>query len=118
MTASNRGHSKIAAALLEHGASPNLANQKGWTALMFAAREGQTDIGRDLLEHGADPNLMNDKGEFALYIATLGAGHPGMVSALLDNGADVDQKTSRGITALSYAAFAGSTEIVKLLVLH
>lgn len=56
-------------ALLEAGASPSPAGQKGWTALMAAAAEGHSEIAENLLQAGAEVNLSNAKGCTALIMA-------------------------------------------------
>ncbi|XP_013379488.1 peroxisomal NADH pyrophosphatase NUDT12 [Lingula anatina] len=45
-------------------------NERGWTALMFAARNGQSAILKKLLERGSDPSIMNSTGQTALDIAS------------------------------------------------
>ncbi|KAK3097530.1 hypothetical protein FSP39_010491 [Pinctada imbricata] len=44
-------------------------NDKGWTALMFAARNGNVDVINTLLEKGCDVNLVNKTGQTAQDIA-------------------------------------------------
>jgi hypothetical protein len=58
-----KGHTGIAALLLEKGADPSLRDTAGRTALMLAAREGHQDIAALLLSKGADPNLRDGGGQ-------------------------------------------------------
>ncbi len=44
MQASLRGHAAVVRLLLEKGALADARNNKGSTALMFAAREGNTEV--------------------------------------------------------------------------
>ena len=59
-----------------------------------------------LLEAGADPGVARPNGETALMHASR-AGAVDVVRALLARGADVNAKTSRGFTALIFAAAEG-----------
>ncbi|XP_076465034.1 NAD-capped RNA hydrolase NUDT12-like isoform X2 [Babylonia areolata] len=45
-------------------------NERGWTALMFAARNGQLPVIQALVEKGCDVNIMNASGQTALDIAS------------------------------------------------
>ncbi|KAL4227260.1 Peroxisomal NADH pyrophosphatase nudt12 [Mactra antiquata] len=47
----------------------NMKNDRGWTALMFAARNGHTNVVKELLQHGIDVNMINSTGQTALDIA-------------------------------------------------
>ena len=50
------GNLEMTRYLINHGADVNLADRKGFTALIEAAYHGHTEIGRLLIEHGADIN--------------------------------------------------------------
>lgn len=53
----------VAAALLDAGAGPNVAQQGGWTPLHSAALHGDLDLVELLLRHGADPAPESDDGK-------------------------------------------------------
>ena len=55
-------------ALLEAGSDPNKANDKGLTALMFAAFSGHEQCARALLEAGYGPNMATHEGHTAPMI--------------------------------------------------
>lgn len=50
----------VAAALLDSGADPNVAQQGGWTPLHAAALHGDVGLVEMLLRHGADPAPESD----------------------------------------------------------
>lgn len=56
--------------LLSGAVAVNSKNERGWTALMFAARNGQLPIMEMLVEKGSDVNVMNASGQTALDIAS------------------------------------------------
>jgi ankyrin repeat protein len=55
--------------LLEHGASPNLADAQGWTAVHQAASRGNERMMKAVLEAGGDPTRRNAEGSNPLDIA-------------------------------------------------
>ena len=56
-------------ALIETGADVNLANSRGTTPLMAAAKKGDADLVRDLLARDADRAARDKKGRTALDVA-------------------------------------------------
>ncbi|GAA0598186.1 ATP-binding protein [Actinomadura livida] len=75
------------AGFIDAGAPPNLADERGDTLLMLAARHGHPDTVRALAARGADPERANDRGQRPLAGAVAGK-EGGVVRALLDAGAD------------------------------
>jgi ankyrin repeat protein len=100
-------------ALLDHGGSASVADDRGITALMFAAEVGSLDAMRLLIARGVDVNAQNAFGSTALMWSV---SDPAKVRLLLDHGADVNTTARSGRTALIIAAFTNpSAEVVKLL---
>lgn len=105
--------------LLDAGASA-LARDEGSAsecALIHASRTGSLDCVRLLLEHGANVNSTN------FYTTPLMAacrnGHVEVARYLVEQaGADVNQDECEDLTALNYAAYSGSIELVDLLLDH
>lgn len=89
--------------LLELGATVNLKNRKGNTALLIASRFGHDDVVRLLLRHGADPQLSNTQGFSPLHEA-IALGRLTTVSILLQSGSDPNAVATLNITPLSLAA--------------
>ncbi len=81
------GHEHVAKALLDgkyegRGATVNLRNKHGWTALMVASFRGLESIVRLLLSRGAKQELQCDDGYTALHNAVLHGDHSGVVALL------------------------------------
>src|SRR6185369_6134596 len=91
--------------LLENGADPNIRNEVGATALMWAA--GDLEKTRLLLDHGADVNVRSDDGRTPLLIAAGQAGCNAVATLLLDRGANVAAKSP---TPVGYATALRSEE--------
>jgi hypothetical protein len=93
----------------------NSANEKGYTALMWAATFNKnTDITNALIKAGADINSVNKNGTTALMYAAMN-NHIDIVNALIKADADINVNKS-GDTALTYAVkdrkFYVSTHII------
>ena len=100
--------------LVEAGADPLIASERGTTPLMMAAGAG-TDVQRErepqeratavqtakfLVEHGADVNAAGQYGWTALHAAAY-QGLNDVIEYLVSKGAKIDQKDEFGQTALS-----------------
>jgi len=55
--------------LLEHGASPNVADDKGWTAVHQAASRGNVEIMQAVLDAGGDLKSRDAEGRLPVAIA-------------------------------------------------
>ncbi|XP_047084828.1 ankyrin repeat domain-containing protein 65-like [Lolium rigidum] len=108
------GSCEIVELLLSKGAYVDALNLGG-TALHIAARHGRDDIMKVLLDHHADHKIaLGGAGYTALFIATAMCSLK-CVKLLLEAGADVDGACKE--SPLMIAATAGSTDILKCLVL-
>jgi ankyrin repeat protein len=103
--------------LLDNGADPNIRNEAGATALMWAVDDIEKT--RLLLDHGADVNARSDDGRTPLLIA---AGNPGcnaVVKLLLDRGANLAAKSPAVVgysTPLAEAARFGDESLLHMLI--
>uniref|UniRef100_A0A8B9W7Z5 Ankyrin repeat domain-containing protein 54 n=1 Tax=Bos mutus grunniens TaxID=30521 RepID=A0A8B9W7Z5_BOSMU len=71
--------------LLEEGADPCAADDKGRTALHFASCNGNDQIVQLLLDHGADPNQRDGLGNTPLHLAAC-TNHAPVITTLLRGG--------------------------------
>ena len=90
--------------------------QGGYTPLLFAARTGDAESTKLLLAAGADVNGEAPNGTSALVIAAH-SGHPPVVVALLDKGADPNRAGS-GYAPLHAAVLRGDLDSVRALLAH
>lgn len=110
--------------LLEHGANPNLRDDRGRTALDIAILWCMPEIVKLLLIYGADPNLRDSKGMTPLMkAAILGIQDARpiddklqIIMHLIDAGAEMDARSVDGKTALMYAVGNSRIEVAELLV--
>ncbi|HXJ95414.1 MAG TPA: ankyrin repeat domain-containing protein [Terriglobia bacterium] len=119
MYAALYGDTSEVRALLAGGADPNLANNDGATALMWAAYD--LDKARLLVEHGAQVNVQSSGKRTALMVAAGKYGNSGVVELLLKHGANPSaQSPGLGVqvTPLAEAAYVGDANIMKLLIAH
>ena len=112
------GHNYVVELLLDHKASPNIADNKGSTPLHLAAWAGHIDITRLMLTRAvpaAQIDLKNNDNETALHYGAQ-HGHFEIVDLLLKHGADPKVRNVRGETAFDLAAKYGRLETVELLI--
>ena len=102
--------------LLRAGADVRVTDDTGNTCLMFAAHHGHIETVRTLLcmpEVGLDNP--GEHGSTALHDAAC-QGHPDVLQALLDAGADIEAKDAEGRSALLVASSVGEVKSAKVLV--
>ena len=106
LRACGAGHREIAACVLDAGADSSLAASSGVTPLTAAVAARRDALVALLLEHqvAIDQRLPNET--TALMVAAA-LGHPEIVEALLDGGADVNALDASGRSALHAAAQFG-----------
>ena len=94
----------------------DLQSSEGTCALHVAAQEGQFHVIPTLVNLGCKANS-SQYGNLVtpLHVAAMGD-HVGAVSTLLKFGANAQSITSRGETALHFAAEHGSSDVIRLLI--
>jgi hypothetical protein len=100
--------------LICRGATVDVPNHNGSTALMTAAQLGRKMEARLLLDNGADTNRQTPQGATALMAAAVHNQHE-LMALLLSASAKLDTQTMGGETALMAAAAAGADACVRLL---
>ena len=105
--------------LLDNGADPNIRNEAGATALMWAVDDLEKT--RLLLDHGADVNVRSGDGRTPLLVAAGQFGCNAVVKLLLDRGANIAAKSPSSVgysTALSEAARVGDESLIRMFIQH
>ncbi len=102
--------------LLDDGALIcNIPNKDGQTALHRAAEKGKTEVVRFLLSHNkSDVNTVDSWGRVPLHWAAR-YGHMDVAKLLIENGANVNEKTVKNWTPLHMAAEHGFPDVVHVL---
>ncbi|WP_258128398.1 ankyrin repeat domain-containing protein [Achromobacter anxifer] len=101
------GQTERAKKLIARGAQ---VNRLGWTPLHYAASKGQLEMARLLLANKAMANAPAPNGETPLMMAALSGRKP-MVDLLLQAGADVGTRDTKGQTAADWARTGKSTAL-------
>ena len=97
--------------LISNGTNLNLTDPHGNTTVMAALLAGWPRLANKLLEYTDHPAQINALGFRPMHVATI-RGYEGVVSALLDEGVNIDQTDVRGSTALMLAAENRQTDML------
>ena len=133
MVATRSGSARVAELLLEHGADPNVTGPRKQTALMWAVLNHSSDVVKVLVEHGADVHArsavtvelkahephshIQNQGWFehggntALMFAAR-VGDLESARHLVAAGADVNETSAFGVSAVAMAAYSNFTTYV------
>eukprot|EP01062_Namystynia_karyoxenos_P049186 TRINITY_DN375_c2_g1_i1.p1 TRINITY_DN375_c2_g1~~TRINITY_DN375_c2_g1_i1.p1 ORF type:complete len:534 (+),score=170.25 TRINITY_DN375_c2_g1_i1:95-1603(+) len=90
-------------------------DERGFSALTWAAWNGHAECAAVLLERGAAPNVPDEDGQTPLFHACW-YGHQRVVQMLIQSGADVDSLDNDKESCLSAAARGGHTRVVHMLI--
>lgn len=99
--------------LIKNGASFEVADARGDTALHHAVRMQLKDFTREMLYRAADPDQPNEAGNTPLIIAATGGGD--ILKLVLDAKPDVTLRNKGGNDALTCAVAAGKADNARLL---
>ena len=119
-TAAKHGDTKAIEGLVAAGHDINSKKEtfrvEGDTPLHFAVRHKQKEAIKTLVKLGARINEKSKGGATPLTDAINQPKHEDIVELLLDLGAKIDAQDKLGKTALDWAAFNGSVNLVRLLI--
>lgn len=119
MTAAKNKKADIVNLLLLNGASLKAKDQKGWSALHYAAEAGCADSATFLLDADKGPDrvmvdCMDDNSETPAFIAAKN-NNLAVLRVLVENGTDLAWENCDGMDILHVAARYGNVEVVKAL---
>ena len=103
--------------LVEHGANPEVKDNRGRTPLVHAISTDQAGMVELLVRLGADVNTRDKREQTPLMLAAAG-GDTALVRLLVENGADVNATTRDGISAINFhpADPEANAEIQRILI--
>jgi uncharacterized protein len=113
--AAMNGNAATIEMLLKAGADANTASAEGETVLMTAARTGKLDAVNVLLRYGANVNAREGWHKQTALMWAAAEGHPAVIRALVEAGADIRVRSDGGFTALLFAAREGQIGAVQAL---
>jgi hypothetical protein len=113
MIAAWRGDIPMMELLVERGADVNKSNELGEQALMHASWRGQAAAVKWLLAKGARIN--GDPMQWSALHYAVFAGHGEVAQLLLDNGADINARSTNGSSVLMMAVYEGHEDLVRQL---
>lgn len=101
--------------LLNRGAPVNAMDETGQTALHWAAVRGSLPVLETLLRHNADYELRDNRGYTVSHVAAQYGQTPVLYHLALKWGVDIDTVDNDGRTPLTWAAYKGYADSVRLL---
>ena len=107
-------NSAIVEKLLLRGASADVQDNTGMSALHIAILIGNLDVARTLVDSRADIHLADHRGNAALHFACQ-TGSLNLIRLIVNAGADVEARATNGFTPLHYAVKQGEWLIVEWL---
>ena len=113
--AATHGHNKCVKLLLDAGALLEAVDMRGYRALATATFHDNSEAVKLLLKAGARPDIKSSLDGFSPLQHSAQKGHSDCTRLLLDAGAPIEGRNSKGCTALMLASSRGRGEIVELL---
>ena len=112
--AAESGHVDIVEALLRASVDPNTSRgESRETVLMIAARAGQTPVIQRLIAYDADVNRQDRVRDQTALMWAAAEGHPDVVRLLAEAGAELEVRSSTGVTPLMFAIRSGDLDTTR-----
>ena len=103
--------------MIEHGASVDQKNSKGYPPLPLAIEHDHIEIALSLIKHGASGDQANRSGDTVLHKA-MRDGHTELVDSMVKHGLSVNKVDRSGDAPLHIAVKLGLIELSHLLIKH
>jgi ankyrin repeat protein len=101
---------------LAHGAEVNVLDKEGWSPIALAAQNDAPEIVSALMNKGADVNVQVSRmGNETPLMMAIRRNDPATVKAILQAQPNLSLVDSQGRTALGYAKWYKSTEMIEML---
>ena len=113
--AARQGDVPTLSAYYAAGLSLNVANKKGYTALILSAYHGHTDAVTYLLSQDNINACQEDNSGNTALMGAIFKGNFGAIKALINADCDVDQTNANGQTAAMFATLFNRTETITAL---
>ena len=114
--AAREGNQAMLEAFYDAGLDANVADEKGYTALILAAYHGHTDTVDYLINTAkANPCQEDNRGNTALMGAIV-KGHVSVAKQLVFADCNIDEENEQGQTALMFASLFDRQEIINTLI--
>lgn len=97
------------------GLSPNVADKKGYTALILSAYHGKTVAVEYLLSQASVNACQEDNSGNTALMGAIFKGNFGAIEALISADCDIDQSNANGQTAAMFATLFNRTETIAAL---
>lgn len=101
---------------LKTGANVNAKDQSGWTALDHSIQKKNAQLVKLLIQAKAQVNPLNELIGGRPLLRATSLGQTEIVRLLIKSGANVNDVSEKGSTALMNAAFYGHNDIVRMLI--
>ena len=113
--AAKEGKIAEAKSLLENNTDPNTADQKGYTALNWAAYKGHLAIVEALVSRGADVNRNSNERRYTPLMNAAAIGNKQITSYLLRHGANAALEDLDGYAAISWSLEKGYDDVTRMI---
>ena len=112
--AAREGDSAMLSAFYQAGLDVNVADEKGYTALMGAIFKGHVSVAKQLVFADCDIDEENEQGQTALMFASL-FDRQEIINTLIDKGANPAHIDKAGNSVADIALSQGNYELAKVL---